>query len=50
MNAFEQLKKEAQSSVSSQIAKQESWIKSNRKPLIIGALAVIAILAIWHFA
>ncbi len=50
MNAFEQLKKDAQSAVANQVTKQESWIKSNRKPLIIGALAVIAILAIWHFA
>ncbi len=49
MNAFEQLQKD-KTAVENQLTKQESWIKSNRKPLIIGAIAVIAILAIWHFA
>lgn len=49
MSTFDDLKKSAESAVSGQVVKQEGWVKANRKPLIIGALLVVAILIGWHF-
>lgn len=49
MSTFEDLKKAAETAVSSQITKQENWVKANRKALLIGAGAVIALLVVAHF-
>ena len=49
MSTFDELKKASESAVDSQIQKQEGWVKANRKPLILGAVAVILLLAAWHF-
>ncbi len=49
MSTFDDLKSASEKAVSSQIQKQEGWIKANRKALIIGAVLVVALVALSHF-
>ena len=49
MPSFDELKQAGQTAASNLVKKEEGWIRANRKPLLISALAVIAILVIWHF-
>lgn len=47
-NQLNQLKQTASTAVSSQLTKQEGWVKSNRKPLLIGAAAMALLWSVAH--
>lgn len=47
-DTFTQIKKDAQTVVSSQLGKQEGWVRANRKGLIIGAASIALVWALAH--
>lgn len=48
MSAFEDLKKKAEAQVAQDTVATQSWVKANRKPLLIGVAAMALVWIVAH--
>lgn len=49
MPSFDELKQAGETAASNLVKKEEGWVRANRKPLIIGAVAILLLFLAWHF-